>query len=223
MRVGKYERAISWGELSLSNIRVLVNFGFAVPGAVGTVMAYAMTGTNRKRAQELILQTRSELAGRAPTGALQAWALSSADAYSIMGEECEAEKEAIRGIGLQATPQGFCAGQYARWLAKSSSTLIARREAYKHLARLMEALSTYDALDQAEILNAKCWLDNRERRLAVKDLEAMIDHLTALPPAVTQQLKKIGMLDFLEPVWINAYDGKPLKGRKTADFGEDSP
>jgi tetratricopeptide (TPR) repeat protein len=198
MRIGDYDKAISWGEVSLRNSKVLVNFGFAFQGAQAALLAYAMTGRNRNRAEELILETRTELARRAPPGVSQAWALSTADAYSIMGAVSEAEEEAIRGLQLEALPLDFCAGPYARWLVKTSETVEARTAASERLTQLIEVLSTYDALDQAEILNAKCWLNNTEHRVVVKDLEAMLEHLNALPPAISQQLVRMGMLAFMD-------------------------
>jgi len=198
MRVGDYERAISWGELSLKHGTMQRHYGFALQGAQGTVLSYAMTGRNKTRIEELIVETTSELAKRAPPGISQAWTLIAADAYALMGQHSEAEMRARQALQLECTPLDFFAGSYARWLAKTSITDFEKKEAYRTIGSLLETLTQYDALDQAEILAAKCWLDNQHRRFALGNFRTMQEHLEALPRAACEQLERLGMLDFID-------------------------
>ena len=149
MRVGDYEKAISWGELSLKHGTVPRHHGFALQGAQGTVLSYAMTGQNRTRVEDLILETTSELAKRAPSGISQAWTLIAADAYALMGQHHEAEMRARQALQLDRTPLDFFVGAYARWLVKTSFTDADRKEAYRQIEFLLGTLPRYDALDQA--------------------------------------------------------------------------
>jgi hypothetical protein len=198
MRVGEYEKAISWGERSLSNTSVLVNMGYGFQGAEASVFSYAMTGTKFDRAEELILKTSNDLAAYAPLGVSQAWTLYSADAYALMGNGLKAEEEGRRGTeGNNALMHtDFCAGAYARWIARTSLTKADREAAHEKIQCLLDGLKSYDALDQAEILNARCWLISRDQRPPAEDLEAMRRRLDVLPEAVTDQLRRMGMLDF---------------------------
>jgi tetratricopeptide (TPR) repeat protein len=198
MRVGDYERAISWGELSLKHGTMQRHYGFALQGAHGTVLSYAMTGQNRTRVEELIAETTSELAKRAPSEISQAWTLIAADAYALMGQHSEAEMRARQALQLECTPLDFFAGSYARWLAKTSFTDFEKKEAYRKIRSLLETLTRYDALDQADILAAKCWLDNQHRRFDLGNFRAMQEHLEALPRAAGEQLQRLGLLDFID-------------------------
>ena len=198
MRIGDYEKAISWGELSLKHATVPRHYGFALQGAQGTVLAYAMTGQNRTRVEDLIVETTSELANRAPSGISQAWTLIAADAYALMGQHHEAEMRARQALQLDHTPLDFFVGAYARWLVKTSFTDADRQEAYRKIEFLLGTLARYDALDQADILAAKCWLDNKHRRFDLADFRTMQERLEALPRAAGEQLEKLGMLDFVD-------------------------
>jgi hypothetical protein len=199
MRLGEYHQAIIWGERSLSDALALVNMGCGFQGAEGSVFSYAMTGTKLDRAEELILQTRNDLTSHAPFGVAQAWALYSADAYAMMGRTQEAEEEGRRGTeGVNDRLwMDFYAGSYARWVARLSLSKSDRSDDYKRLKYLQNHLSSYDALDQAEILNAKCWLDSYAGGMRIMEVDAMRKCLGALPQAVSEQLKRMRMLDFL--------------------------
>ena len=198
MRMGEYEKAITWGERSLTNSVALLNMGYGFQGAEGSVFSYAMTSTNLSRAEQLIVQTRADLEAHAPLGVSRAWALYSADAYAMMGKVREAEEEARRGINCadDHIHMDFCSGPYARWIARISLLTGNAIEAMRGIDFLLRELRMYDALDQAEILNAKCWLQSRSEGLAGGDFHLMLGHLERLPRAVTEQLNRMGMLDF---------------------------
>lgn len=195
MRLGEYEDAIVWGERSLVDKAAL---GFGFQGAEGAILSYAMSGKNTSRAEELILQVAEELASRAPLGISQAWSLYSADGYSMMGKMREAEE-----AGRRATEghngrlhMNFCAGPYARWVARSGMSDAKLRSASDRIDSLMLSLESYDVIDQADVINARCWLDSRAQRVPDWQIQQMFHHLDNLPRAVSDQLRRMGMLDF---------------------------
>jgi DNA-binding SARP family transcriptional activator/type II secretory pathway predicted ATPase ExeA/tetratricopeptide (TPR) repeat protein len=195
MRLGEYEDAIVWGERSLVDHAAL---GFGFQGAEGAVLSYAMSGKNTGRAEELIVQVAEELANRAPLGISQAWALYSADGYSMMGKKREAEeagRRATEGYNGQLH-MNFCAGPYARWVARSGISQAKLKGASDRIDSLMLGLESYDVIDQADVINARCWLDSRAQRVPDWQIEQMLQNLGNLPRAVTDQLRRMGMLDF---------------------------
>jgi DNA-binding SARP family transcriptional activator/tetratricopeptide (TPR) repeat protein/type II secretory pathway predicted ATPase ExeA len=198
MRLGDYDEAITWGERSLSGCDVLKNLGFGFQGAQGTVMSYAMTGRNGSKADELLSAVRADLATRAPLGVSQGWALYSADSYAIMGRGHDAEQEGRRGTqGVNEQLQmDFFAGPYARWVARTAVANGDVAAAYRKIDVLLARLGSYDAVDQADILNARCWLDSKMSRFLSEQSQAMQRRLHTLPRAVSEQLRRIGMMDF---------------------------
>jgi hypothetical protein len=90
----------------------------------------------------------------------------------------------------------FCAGPYARALARSAELGVNVDFAHGKLDSFRAELAQYDAIDRAEILNAKCWLGSREGYTCSQDLALMHAYLKDLPPAVSQQLQSMAMLDY---------------------------
>jgi DNA-binding SARP family transcriptional activator/tetratricopeptide (TPR) repeat protein/type II secretory pathway predicted ATPase ExeA len=197
MRLGEYDRSISWGQRSIES-NVLLKLGLSFQAAKGSLLSYAMTGKNHDRADELISSIRKEVEATAPAGISQAWALYSADAYALMGRAREAEEEGRRGTeGLNERMwMDFYSGSYARWIARLSLTKLDRSDVHRRIEFLESRLRWYDALDQAEILNAKCWLHSHDGNLRVAEFDAMLKHLAALPQPVSDQLRRMRMLDF---------------------------
>ena len=64
------------------------------------------------------------------------------------------------------------------------------------LGELLVNLETYDALDRAEIINAKAWLNAKSGRASSGEIHEGLRYLRLLPPAVSDQLTRMGMLDF---------------------------
>ena len=69
------------------------------------------------------------------------------------------------------------------------------RGGQERLNNLLLNLSSYDAIDQAEIVNAKTWLDARTGERSSERVEDMYRRLEYLPAAVREQLARMGMLD----------------------------
>jgi hypothetical protein len=69
-------------------------------------------------------------------------------------------------------------------------------DAHKKLDSLVANVEDYDALDKAEVLNAKAWLTAKTGGDTYQQVARMCRYLEALPSAVTDQLRRMGMLDF---------------------------
>ena len=154
-----------------------------------------------ERVEELINQTVEHISTVRSVGLGQAWALYAADAYMILGKTLEAEKQglwATTGINSRLHME-FCVGSYARWLARTAAYLIAgdADQVHQQLKGLCLNLGQYDALDQAEILNARCWLYSRGPGMAWDLAKQMNKHLDALPSPIREQWKRMGMLDWV--------------------------
>jgi hypothetical protein len=150
------------------------------------------------RAEEVIGKRGEEIARLGSLGFTQAWALYSADSYMTMGKVEEAHETAEPAVsrGNDQLYMDFCVGPYARWVARSGFRHGELCQASKKIDQLMERLPSYDLVDQAEILNAKIWLDSRQRHICPQQLQQMRSYLDSLPAAVGHQLRCMGMLDF---------------------------
>lgn len=197
VRLGDYEQALQWADRCLHTLENNTPRSLQFSAIKSEALAYAMLG-RRTKAEELIRRRTEELAIVKSPGLSQAWALYSADSYAMLGQIRAAEE-----VGRYATegPNGemhmdSCAGSYARWIARSSHLAGKIKRGHETLECLLSSLGRYDALDQAEILNAQSWLEAQEGRVSSPRLKQMQDHLSKLPAAVEDQLKRMGMLDF---------------------------
>jgi DNA-binding SARP family transcriptional activator/type II secretory pathway predicted ATPase ExeA/tetratricopeptide (TPR) repeat protein len=197
MRVGKYEEAIAWAEEPLAFSSTDLSPGFFFQAAESSLLSFAMLGRTEK-AEEVIRTRRSSFANYGCLGFSQAWSLYSADAYAMLGKNREAEEEGRRAtVGPNSQiHMDFCAGPYSRWVARMGVADGNVQGAYERLSTLVLNLGSYDAIDQADILNARCWLDSRALKVISVDMEKMQEHLETLPDGVRDQWTRMGMLDF---------------------------
>jgi tetratricopeptide (TPR) repeat protein/type II secretory pathway predicted ATPase ExeA len=195
-RLGEYEKAIEQAEqaLTLNADGVPTHYFPAVQSAI---RAYAMLGQVGK-AEQVIQKWYEEFAKFSSSIFYQAWGLYLADGYAILGRMREAEEAGWRAtIGENSSVRmKFCGGSYARWVARSSITRSSAERAYEKLHSLILDLNSYDLLDQAEILNAICWLDAQTGSVWPERVEEMETRLRAFPVPVRDQLTRMGMLDF---------------------------
>jgi hypothetical protein len=160
------------------------------------VVSSGMTGRNG-RVEELIRLQRSALIGYGSAELSQAWHLYSADGYAIIGMIAEALKEGdsgTSGVNQQIHSDSYV-GPYARWIARASHAHADVRGGHTRLDRLLDRLCSFDALDRAEVLNAKVWLESREGFVSPTVVQKMNFELDNLPSAVRDQLRRMGMLD----------------------------
>jgi hypothetical protein len=88
------------------------------------------------------------------------------------------------------------AGPYARWVARLSLSSGDERRGHEILDDLIGNLERYDAIDKAEVFNAKSWLNAKTGRASSQATTEMRRLLEDLPVAVANQIGRMGMLDF---------------------------
>jgi DNA-binding SARP family transcriptional activator/tetratricopeptide (TPR) repeat protein len=195
-RLGEYDQAVRWANQVLSSDVPKE----AVPGylqaAKSAIIAHSMLG-QKTIAAGIIEQCCSTTAKLDPS-MRHAWAFYVADAYAMMGRDHEAEQQGRSAVeSNNDLDMDFCAGPYARWLARSYEAAgNTGRQNYDKLDRLTAKIPRLDALDQLEVLNSRCWLAWRHGLLKAGDFGEMLRRLEGLPRAIGDQLRRMGMLDF---------------------------
>lgn len=200
-RLGNPEAQLRWADRAVSvTDRTLGRHHFQ---QVQYLRAYAYAVLGRTTEALDALRLGEETAGPlAPVYRQQAWNLRTANVMALLGREREALCAARRAVdsakgGLRS--DSF-AGLFARWLvrlaiAESRDLTDVRTQ----LANLVGRERLIDKVDQAEILNAKVWLDSRTGIVDARELREMWSRLESLPVGVTNELNRMGMLDLKEP------------------------
>jgi hypothetical protein len=160
------------------------------------MLSYAMMGDYRKA--EALSEGFVKLTDYPSFGSSQAWALYAADGYAMLGNLLEAERQGRCGTSGEnsALHTESYAGPYARWVARISLAERNVNSGHERLDKLLLNLGSYDAIDQAEVLNAKAWFSAHTNSINEEYLERMYSHLERLPDAVGDQLRRMGMMDF---------------------------
>jgi hypothetical protein len=196
-RLGNYAEQVNcatWGEQFVAasftgyrNVRLSLAKGFGA----------AMQG-EFAAAQAALTQTANLMPNQIAPWLAQAWHLGRADIAQLCGRTKDAVKEAAKGLCNGELHNDSSAGPFARWLAlvaiASGDTSTARRR----VRELRAALSTFEAIDQVEVLAADLLLTVQgggPKRAEINALRARInERLAVLPAAVAQQLQRLGML-----------------------------
>jgi tetratricopeptide (TPR) repeat protein/type II secretory pathway predicted ATPase ExeA len=195
-RLGEYQKAIEWATKAFACERGS-SIHFYLPAAQSSVLAHAMLGKS-DQAEELIQQRTKEVTLLGSPARSQAWALHSADGFAMLGKLDRAEDEGRRatsGTNSQVHMERY-AGPYARWVARTTLNRGESGLGHELLDSLIRNLDRYDAIDRAEILNAKTWLGAKTGVASSHQVARMCSYLEALPSAVSDQLARMGMLDF---------------------------
>jgi type II secretory pathway predicted ATPase ExeA/tetratricopeptide (TPR) repeat protein len=198
-RLGRYDEAVHWSEKPLQYRHPDMGPGFVFQAAESALLSWAMMGKSEK--VEELMRTASERFARSGlAGIKQGWTLYSADAYAMLGRTEEAIIEGRRGTqGDNAQlHMDFYIGPFARWTARSVTTADSSKSALRRIEKLAENLNSYDAIDQAEILNARCYLESRNNQASTAHFCEMMKALRALPGSVAEQWKRMGLLEFTQ-------------------------
>jgi tetratricopeptide (TPR) repeat protein len=128
----------------------------------------------------------------------QAWQVRAADVLSLLGREAESLRAAREGVTgeMRVLHSDSFAGPHSRWSAKLA--VADRRDAVDvraSLVGLLDRARLLDHIDQAEVLNAKVWLDSRTGIVDEGERSEMWRRLGNLPTGVADDLKRLGMLD----------------------------
>jgi tetratricopeptide (TPR) repeat protein len=198
-RLGDYENASFWADQAVAGHELDIPFTFQLTAIRNGIIASAMLGriTN---AEMLLSKGNERFANQKGGGVSQAWTLYAADALALLGRDEDAQ--AIGMLGTSGVNyrlhSDFYAGPYARWIAKCSFATGEIASGLERLTDQLRSLKNYDAIDQAEILNAKVWLYARIGESVADHLSEMNSRLEKFPVAVRDQLRRMGMLDFME-------------------------
>jgi len=195
-RLGQYSTVLEW--TNKAQITSVEFSGYIeIQSAYYSALAYNFCG-KPELATATIIALDSRVPDSAPHWLRQAWYLFKADILYITGQQQTAISLAKDGIGRR-TPvlhSPFFAGGFSRWLALTADSSTSRDKAIQLITELTYNISTFDTLDQAEILCAEYNLRRDELSDAEREKhQTLITHrLDLLPSAVRQQLRTLGML-----------------------------
>jgi tetratricopeptide (TPR) repeat protein len=196
-RLGEYKQALEWAHRAFAcDLRETAPHS-CLPAVHSAVLSYAMLGMNAQ-AEAAIRKWSQEFGNFGSAARSQGWTLYTADGYAILGKMEEAQEQGLRatsGVNNDVHTDRYV-GPYARWVARVSMHLRNASHGYEKLDKLASNLKGYDAIDKAEILNARMWLGAKIGKVSSGELANMEKHLAALPSAVREQLGRMGMLDF---------------------------
>ena len=133
-----------------------------------------------------------------PSYLQQAWSLRLADIFALLGRWPESLREARKAVtgDLAELRSDAFAGLYARWSVRLAvAGVCSELEVQDRLAALQAREPSLDRIDQALVLNAKVWLDQKRGEVILEEREEMWRRLVALPAGVTNELNRLGMLD----------------------------
>jgi tetratricopeptide (TPR) repeat protein len=196
-RLGQYEEALLWTEIPFEYTQLDIGPGISFQAAASAALSWAMMSKPEK-VEEIVQVSKVRFDSFCMAGISQAWALYSADSYAMLGRLEEAYEEGRRGThGANAQlHMDFYAGSYARWVARTATTTESIRESKIKLELLKSDLKRFDAIDQAEVLNASCLASCRANDLDSTQIGQMIAALEKLPDAITEQWRRMGILEF---------------------------
>jgi len=157
--------------------------------------SYALIGKPAD-AVEAIYKLESRLSQTVPSWIQQAWGLHKADILCLSGRLPEALLVAKDAIGPDhgTLYSAFFAGPFARWTALIANGTDDEKYARARLTGMVDQLTTYDAIDQVEILCARKLLSRVPGSLN-DELQLLIDaKLAHLPTAIVSQLANLRVL-----------------------------
>jgi DNA-binding SARP family transcriptional activator/tetratricopeptide (TPR) repeat protein len=194
-RLGNYAEAVQWAERAFGtqSTRALFELNALLQG---NLVSLAMLGRASK-----VHQTVSEQAGLLAAEyddcTSQSLDLFAADAFLILGnlhEATEHGRRATAGHNHVLFREAWV-GPYARWTARVAIADAEGDRAIRILENLNETSSTFDAIDKAEVLAANAWVHNQIGRPSNTLLPLVEESLRGLPAAVSDQLRRMGMLE----------------------------
>jgi hypothetical protein len=145
-----------------------------------------------------LTQTSNRIPGQMAPWLVQAWQLGKADILHLCGRGKDAIREASKGLCGGELHNDSSAGPFARWFAQVALATDDGPSARRRVRELRRVLSSYEAIDQVEILAADLLLvteSGNARRAEINALRARLhERLAMLPGAVCQQLRRLGVL-----------------------------
>jgi hypothetical protein len=197
-RLGDYQAQVEWGGRGLQYLGNRftgyrdIQLGFA--RAFGNAMLGRVPA-----AISALSEASARIPATIPKWMKQAWSFERADVLQMLGKKREALIESAAGLEGNELYSNTLAGPFARWLTHHAITTGQVTAARKRLQEFRSKIEIYDAVDQAEILAATCWLSMQsEASVPPARLRAqhrrLADRLLTLPGAVGVQLARLSVL-----------------------------
>ena len=196
-RLGNYDNQLRLANETLSiSAGLISNFHVVLAaycGAVASIFRADMT-----RARAFMSEVNTRVGCVLPQWGLQAWDLYRADLHFLLGDKEESRTAALSataGPNSRLHSSSF-AGAYCRWIAMLPRTPGSFEIALEIVRSFAVELSSYDALDKAEILASLAFLQRRVGDSTTMDTDhVLISHLKDLPPAVSDYLARLQILE----------------------------
>jgi DNA-binding SARP family transcriptional activator/type II secretory pathway predicted ATPase ExeA len=194
LRLGDYREAIEWCK------KADAAYGPHFGGHTECQAAYyrgcslAVVG-ERDEAMRVIAKLDSRIPETVATWIRQMWLLSKADILLLAGRQADALSVGCEALGSCFVLHcNFLAGQFARWLALTSSVLIEHEVAVGRISALAAELDSFDLLDQIEVLCAMEMVSSTA--FGSEDRQRLIQRkLKGLPPSAADLLTLMGMFN----------------------------
>ena len=191
MRMGNYSGAIEWGHKSLGLYKAFSS-DFRPYALYHVGVSFAMLGKNEEA--ERTADTLVTVAASTSDKVLSQTALLyAADIEATTGRKTVALRLARSAIQESLLCKNS-AGMYARWSAAVLAEDKSIAEARALTDSFVEKLEEFDSIDQADILCASLWVENKAGITNRSTSERLSVLLRKLPGAVTDNLRRCGFL-----------------------------
>jgi DNA-binding SARP family transcriptional activator/tetratricopeptide (TPR) repeat protein len=194
-RLGEYHEAVDWA-LAGAQIQAVGFRGyFECQRAMYLGWGYALRN-EFNRALDVISSLDARLPSNLPPWLTQVWLLAKADTLLLVGLRQEALTVGSAAIGGSnpTLHSGFFAGIFARWLALTSLGKATEVNARAKIAQMKLHLTSFDVLDQLEILCSEQLLGAQLPAAREAATEQIRDRLAQLPDAVAEQMVRLEVL-----------------------------
>jgi DNA-binding SARP family transcriptional activator/tetratricopeptide (TPR) repeat protein len=196
-RRGHYDEQIRWGEVAINHMSLHPNPNALVLAAISVGLGKAMDYS--QDTLEAFGNITARIQFRDYQWLRQATSLLEADIQQLLGRKrkaLSAARDATSGENQILHSLGW-AGRFARWVAMIGIADNRKQEAAKQLDAIVTDFDRYDALDRVEIAGAYLLLNGPKGRDAGWLRESAITLLSSMPPAVSEQLDRLGILSTL--------------------------
>jgi DNA-binding SARP family transcriptional activator/tetratricopeptide (TPR) repeat protein len=184
-RLGEYTEQLLWAQKAPPFTSA--DFAGYIEIQLAYVKAFAMALQNRRSDALAVVEALDDrLIGPVPAWMFQAWAMWKADLLLICGERTFAAANARRALvesEFTLLNSSF-AGPFSRWLVLAAESPREKEGAKKILGEMVHQFSSYDSLDQLEVL---CSL-HKLTGVDTAGGRSITERLACLPSAIRGQL-----------------------------------
>ena len=194
-RLGRSSASLEWTEKGMALLPSVFAGNNELQLLYWRALGHALLG-QPDAAGEAIQFVEARLPVDVPGQLWRLWQLMKADVVSMLGNLTKATcfaRTALR-YDEDMTPLPHFLGLFARWAAVAAESPAEARSVVALTQALQPTLDTLAAVDAAEVLAASVMSLNRLGCECAQQVELLYTKLHQLPPAVYQQLKRLGVL-----------------------------